>query len=286
MTLDRPLDPRVNAFREDLAHRALSGLVAAATYADPVLRQCVRGVVPLLARPEPDAPQVSQIRYGEFLDVLEWRTDGFAWVQNRTDSYVGYLPMPEDSLSEHIATLSERISVLRTFIYAEPHIKATPLDEITLGSFVQTVARQGKFVELVSGGYVFAAHVVPSEDFIQKDYVFTAGRFLNVPYLWGGRSARGIDCSGLVQVALEMAGIDAPRDGDMLRDLFCSREPTNLSRCDLVAMTDPSNDPHIGFMTRDDHLIHANANTHMAVVAEPLADLLARGYRLVAAGRP
>src|SRR5579871_4834244 len=99
------LDPRVNAFRPDLADLSLRMQVEAARYVEPVMRQCVRGVVPLLAAPDHDARLVSQIRYGEFLDVFEIRDDGFAWVQNRRDRYMGYMPA-EDVLSEDIADLS------------------------------------------------------------------------------------------------------------------------------------------------------------------------------------
>src|SRR5277367_1032711 len=123
------LDPRIHAFRPDLADISLRGAVTAARYVEPVIRQCVRGVVPLLAAPEPDARQVSEIRYGEFLDVFELPgagQDGFAWVQNRSDRYVGYLSSV-DALSEEIADLSSRISALRTFVYLAPDVKSPPL---------------------------------------------------------------------------------------------------------------------------------------------------------------
>src|ERR1039458_6779057 len=96
------LDPRLNAFRPDLADLSLRAAVKANAYVEPVLRQCLRGVLPLLNAPNFNAQQISQIRYGEFLDVFELRADGFAWVQNRTDRYVGYIPA-EGALSDKIA---------------------------------------------------------------------------------------------------------------------------------------------------------------------------------------
>src|SRR6185503_20456381 len=128
-------------------------------------------------------------RYGEFLDVFELPPpgkEGFAWVQNRTDRYVGYLPFVE-ALSEQIADLSYRISALRTFVYPEPDVKAPPADELTLGSYVRLGPAEGKFCKLASGGYVYAKHAALTSETITTDYVFTAGRLLNTPYLWGGR---------------------------------------------------------------------------------------------------
>src|SRR6202008_1466378 len=125
------LDPRTNAFRLDLADAALRDTVMVPNYAEGVMRQCIPGVVPLLAEPKADAKQVSQIRYGEFLDVFETRDDGFLWVQNRMDHYVGYIKSAH-VLSEHIADLSNRVNVLRTFVYPEPDVKSPHIDELTL----------------------------------------------------------------------------------------------------------------------------------------------------------
>jgi cell wall-associated NlpC family hydrolase len=282
-------DPRLHAFRPDLADATLRNSVTAARYVEPVMRQCVRGVVPLLAAPDPNARQVSEIRYGEFLDVFELPgvgQEGFAWVQNRSDRYVGYFPFVE-ALSEEIADLSNRINVLRTFAYPEPDIKASPMDELTLGSHVRLGPVEGKFRKLGSNGYVFAKHTTSAKEALTPDYVFTAGRLLNTPYLWGGRTPRGIDCSGFVQLALEMAGFDCPRDSDMQRELFgkplpCHWRDVPWKRGDLVFL-EPA---HVGIMTGRDHIIHASGH-HMLVVAEPLIDAVFNGSaEIVAMGRP
>jgi cell wall-associated NlpC family hydrolase len=279
-------DPRTNAYRPDLADASLRGMVNAARYREPVIRQCVKGVVPLLAAPEMGAPRVSEIRYGEFLDVFELpgAGNGFAWVQNRADRYVGYLPSVE-ALSEKIADLSSRISALRTFVYAEPDLKSPVLDELTLGSYVQLGPVEGGFRKLASGGHVFARHTAPADEILAEDYIFTAGRMLNAPYLWGGRTPRGIDCSGLVQLALEIASFDCPRDTDQQREAFGKPLPHHWrdmpwQRGDLVFF-----DKHVGIMTGPDHIIHANAYT-MSVTVEPVFDVVMRGAEIVAAGRP
>jgi cell wall-associated NlpC family hydrolase len=277
-------DPRINAYRPDLADISLSNLVQAARYVEPALRQCLCGVVPLLAEPKEAARQVSQIRYGEFIDIFEFRPDGFAWVQNRTDRYVGYIPAP-DIFSEEIDDFSNRVRALRTFIYPEPDVKAPPIDELTLGSHVRIASHEGKFVKLARGGYVFADHVSASNAALTPDYVFTAGRLLNVPYLWGGRTPKGIDCSGLVQLSLEMAGIDCPRDSDQQREAFGKPLPRHWhdmdwKRGDLVFFTG-----HVGIMTGTDHMIHASGHA-MQVTVEPLADAVKRNMDVLAAGRP
>jgi cell wall-associated NlpC family hydrolase len=238
----------------------------------------------MLAEPTLDARQVSQVRYGEFLDVFEKRKDGFAWVQNRADRYVGYIPM-DGVLSEEIADLSSRVYTLQTFVYPEADIKSPPIDELTMGSHVSLVGQKGKLAQLASGGYVFAKHIVPAKDVETKDYVFTAGRMINTPYLWGGRTPKGLDCSGLVQLALEMAGIDAPRDSDQQREVFA--QPLSIHwhdvawrRGDIVFFPG-----HVGIMTNGADIIHASAD-EMRVVVEPLYDVVMRGNDLIAAGRP
>jgi cell wall-associated NlpC family hydrolase len=277
------LDPRVNAYRRDLADATLSAVVKAERYVEPQLRQCVRGIVPLLEAPREDAKQISQIRYGEFVDVFEERDDGFRWVQNRSDRYVGYLP-PLEELSEEIADLSTRVHALQTFIYPEPDVKAPPIDEVTLGSYVRARKKVKDFIELADGGYIFARHVMPAAEMKAPDYVFTAGRMLGVSYLWGGRTPKGIDCSGLVQLSLEMAGIDVPRDSDQQRvavghDLPCHWRDFAWKRGDIVFFPG-----HVGFMTGVDHLIHASGYD-MKVVVEPLLDVVGRRNPITGMGR-
>jgi cell wall-associated NlpC family hydrolase len=285
MTAAASPDPRINAFRPDLADIALSNTVKAERYVESIMRQSLMGTAPLLASPAPDAKLVSQIRYGEFIDVFEQREDGYAWVQNRADRYVGYLP-PSHVLSEQIADLSTRINVLRSFLYPKPDIKFPPIDELTLGSYVTIAGEEKNFFRLAGGGYVFAPHVSTAETALTPDYVFTAGRLLNTPYLWGGRTPRGIDCSGFVQLVLEMAGIECPRDSDQQREAFGKPLPHHWrdmgwKRGDLVFFAG-----HVGIMTGPTHMIHASGH-HMQVVVEPLAEMvLERGNEITAAGSP
>lgn len=279
------LDPRVNAFRPDLADVSLRPFVRAKKFVEPTLHQCVRGVVPLWASPERAGARISEFRYGEFLDVLEIRKDGMAWVQNRNDRTVGYIES-KGTLSQTIAAMMNRVSVLHTFVYAQADSKATVLDRLTLGSFVSLDGEAGDFYPLASGGFIFKKHVAPTDEVQCKDIIFTAGQLLNVPYLQGGRTALGVDASGLVQWALDIAGIDSPRHADQQRELFgfpmpCHWRDVIWKRGDLIFFADG----HVGLMANSENLIHADP-FHMQVTVEPLALVVARGHTIMAAGHP
>lgn len=272
------LDPRINAFRPDLADQALRPFVSAKHYTEPTLRQCLSGIVPLFSAPATTAHQVSELKYGEFLDIIEFRSDGYLWVQNRTDRYVGYVK-DDLILSEQISPQNWRISVPHTFTYMEPDIKSPVQDTLTLGCYVSITQELEKFYKLTCGNYVFRGHVALAKDTLNPDIVYTAGRLLHTPYLWGGRTPLGIDCSGLVQLAFEMAGRDCPRDSDLQFSEFGQSLPQHWRdmawrRGDLVFFKG-----HVGIMADNDHLLHANA-THMQVVAEPLADMIARNNEI------
>lgn len=281
-----PLDPLTNAFRPDLADASLRPFVTAKKFVEPSLRQCVRGVALLLQFPDAAAPRISEIRYGEFVDVFEERKDGFAWVQNRNDHMVGYVSA-KGAFNEAIAALVNRINVPHTFVYARPDHKAPVLDRLTLGSYVSLAGEEGAFYPLASGGYIFQKHVAPSDEVYCPDYVFTAGQMRGVPFLTGGRTPLGFDAEGLVQLALDLAGIDAPRTYAQQRGLFgqplpCHWRDIVWKRGDLVFFDNPS---HVGIMTGATHIICADPEA-MQVTVEPLDDLIKRGYTIACAGHP
>lgn len=277
------LDSRTNAFRPDLADAALQAFVKAKRYVAPEMRHCIKGLVPLWEAPCAGAARLSEIRSGEFLDVFEER-NGYAWVQNRYDRCVGYIET-KDALSDEIADLSNRVTALGTFVYQKPDRKSAVLDRLTLGSYVQARGTEGDFLALATGGYVFAGHIADTNEAICPDYVFTAGRLLHAPFLVGGRSPLGIDAGGLVQIALEMAGIDAPRAPDQQRALFGQALAAHWRdviwrRGDLVFFAD-----HAGIMVDHACMIHAHPHT-MQVTVDPLDSIVGMNHEIIAAGRP
>lgn len=206
------LDPRLNVYRGDLADARLEGQVKAGSFVagEPVV--LAAGVANLHRRPEDTAPVDTQILAGEGLKVFEW-ADGWAWVQADRDGYVGYLRA--EALGEPgIGPLpTHRVRLLRTPLFPEPDIKAPPRDFLSFLTPVAAVGERGRFVERAGGGWLFTGHLAGHDESL-GDPVETAHRFLNAPYLWGGRSFYGVDCSGLVQLAFAAAGLELPRDSD------------------------------------------------------------------------
>jgi cell wall-associated NlpC family hydrolase len=261
----KPPDPRRNAYRRDLAAESLRGLVEAERYVEGEPRQVGIPVLPLRREPRFDATLDTELLLGETVSVYD-ESEGWAWVQSARDGYVGY--MPSEGLTRNIVTSTHRIAVLRTYVYPEPDGKTPPLCLLSLNALVTVAEPGGKFLALAGGGYVFAGHAVPVGD-TARDYVAVAESFLGTPYLWGGRTSVGLDCSGLVQLSLEAAGLTSPRDADMQADelgrVIDLKRDNKLRRGDLVFW-----DGHVGIMTSEKDFLHANA-FHMAVEAEPFA---------------
>lgn len=275
-----PLDPRQHVFRPDLADIRLQGRVQAAHFVDGQMARVVSARLAMFAAPQQQSAMSSELRAGEFVDVYE-RANGIAWVQNRSDRYVGYVA--EVGLAETIADPAWRINELLVYVFPEPTVKAVPIDALPFPARVAVAATlPNGWSRLTTGGYI-ASHLLETATTLHGDYVFTAGRLLHTPYLWGGRTAQGIDCSGLVQLALELAGIDCPRDSDQQRLAFGAPPPSDwanypFARGDLVFFPG-----HVGLMADATHLVHANAS-HMAVTSEPLADVVRRGAEILAIG--
>jgi hypothetical protein len=264
------LDPRRHACRSDLADASLAGRVVATRFVAGVAAQIVAPVTALRRHPARDAPLESEALAGEAVIVFETRVDGWSWVQLVRDRHVGYVETA--TLAPPGAAPTHRLRVPRTLVYPAPDIKVPPLSWLPLGARFAAVQHEERFLRLARGGFVIAAHAAALEVAAAEDFVTVAESFLAIPYLWGGKTGLGIDCSGLVQVALDACGIAAPRDSDMQEGELGTavNDRSALRRGDLVFWKG-----HVGMM-RDAHtLLHANGH-HMQVASEPLADAEAR----------
>ncbi|ORE93958.1 NlpC/P60 family protein [Aurantimonas sp. 22II-16-19i] len=275
------LDARRNAFRPDLADMRLKGRVEAERFVEGEPRRIAAPIAPLRRRPAADAPLETELLMGERVRVFEETGDGWCWAQAEADGYVGYLPAaclgPDDAPPP-----TARVAVPRTLVFPGPDIKRPPLGALPMGALVAVTGtasdHNADYAELSSGGHVVRQHLAPL-DALQADFVAVAERFVAVPYLWGGKSALGIDCSGLVQLALQMTGVAAPRDTDMQERELGTRLAgiEGLRRGDLVFWKG-----HVGIMLDGQRLLHANAH-HMMTAIEPLQ---AAVDRLAARGAP
>jgi cell wall-associated NlpC family hydrolase len=266
-----PLDPRVNVWRADLAAENLRGVVEVPRYARAKLRQVAWPIAPLRRKPVAAAGLDTELLFGEAVSVYD-EAEGWAWLQAEGDRYVGY--MPAAALQERTAALTHLVSALGTFVYPVADIKAPPLMHLSLGSQLAIAERQEQFSRLATGGFIVNRHIT-EQDRPARDFVEIAERFIGTPYLWGGRTRIGLDCSGLLQLSLLAAGKPAPRDSDMQennlgRRLEVSGNFEGLERGDLVFWKG-----HVGIMVDGVIMVHANAH-HMAVAAEPLHEAASR----------
>ncbi len=261
-------DPRRNPYRDDLAAIALEGRVAAARFVAGETMQVIEGLAALRNRPGHDQPLDTEILFGEIFTVYDSR-EGWAWGQLETDRYVGYVPV--SALGQPGAPATHRVAALRTYIFPEPNIKIPPMHLVPMNAQLRVEAIENGFARLAGGGFISAGHIAEIEQ-PAPDFVAVAARYIGTPYLWGGRTSIGIDCSGLVQMALGATGIDCPRDTDMqMAELGEALDPGAPIACgDLVFWSG-----HVGIMRDGKTLLHANAH-HMMCASEPLREAVAR----------
>jgi cell wall-associated NlpC family hydrolase len=265
-------DPRLTPARADLAAKELEGKVEAARFVDGRAYEVIEPQTPLRAAPEPDAPLLTEALKGERVAIYDTNAEGWAWGQLAADGYVGWLPA--NALAPAGAPPTHKVAALRTFVFPAPSIKLPPLEALPLGARLAIVRVEDHMAVTRSGAFVPSPHLAPL-DVDEPDFVAVAGRFLGVPYLWGGKTALGLDCSGLVQVALTAAGISCPRDSDMQEQALgvptgTSADFADVQRGDLIFWKG-----HVAIVRDGANLLHANA-FHMAVAIEPIAEAIAR----------
>jgi cell wall-associated NlpC family hydrolase len=264
------LDRRIIPARPDLALESLRGIVGAERFVAGELARVIMPSTPLRRTPSPDGAIDTEALAGEAVLVIE-RKAGFAWVQLQGDSYVGYLD--EAALAADAPAPTHRIAVTRSFLYPGPSMKLPPLGHYGLGAMVTVTEVSGDFAE-TPAGHLWRAHLKTLDQW-ETDPVAVAESLIGAPYLWGGKTSLGLDCSGLVQLAFAQCGKAVPRDSDMQEAgvgeaLPVTPELSGLRRGDLVFWKG-----HVGLMRDAATLLHANGH-HMLVVSETLAEAAAR----------
>ncbi|AXS39092.1 NlpC/P60 family protein [Breoghania sp. L-A4] len=269
------LDRRVTAWRPDLAAAHLQGQVEAARFVAGEPRRVAAPIVPLRREPRAELSIETELLFGEAVTLYE-TAGGWAWVQAETDGYVGWLQA--DALAPSDTAPTHKIMTLRSFLYPGADLRFPARGCLSMQSQVTVVGesetRGTRYALLADGSAMIANHLAPLDQ-TAPDWVAVAEEFLGTPYLWGGRSSLGLDCSALVQLALAASGIKAPRDSDMQqRDLGEALDISGglpaLLRGDLLFWKG-----HVGIMSDAATLLHANGNT-MTVAREPVAAAIAR----------
>lgn len=264
-------DPRLTPARPDLAARYLEGKVNAARFADGETFEVIVPLAPLRDAPRADAMLQTEALQGERVTIYDRPGEGWAWGQLESDGYVGWLP--DAALAPVGPAPTHKVAALRTFVFPGPSIKLPPRAALTLGTTLAIARSEDNFAITHDGGYLPAQHLAPL-DHGEPDFVAIAERFVGTPYLWGGKSSLGIDCSGLVQISLAAGGIRAPRDSDMQEASLGADVPLShiaqLKRGDLVFWKG-----HVAIVRDATTMVHANAH-HMATAVEPIHAAVAR----------
>jgi cell wall-associated NlpC family hydrolase len=262
------LDPRINPFRPEIAAKYLEGQVEAAHFVEGARHEVIEPIAAMRRTPSHEARLDTQALMGERVVVYETTDEGWAWGQLESDGYVGWLSA--NALGNPGKAPTHKVAVPRTLGFPGPDIKLAPAVALPMGASVVIVRQDERFGITANGWHLPSMHLAPIKA-RQPDFVAVAEEFLHAPYLWGGKTSLGIDCSGLLQVTLQAAGHACPRDAD-LQELSLGKlsSLSNLRRGDLVFWKG-----HVAVACDGESLLHANAH-HMAVAIEPVAEAVAR----------
>ena len=253
--------------------------LAAGTPARQARLRVIRPFLSLTAEPKRRARQLTELVYGQAFDVHE--TSG-PWAYGRVrallpnvrrSDYVGWVD--RRGLEPQAGRENYVLNALSSPVFRKPDLKSNIVMNLPLGAKLAVTAETGAYLQIGAGAYLHRNHARPLQAF-ETDPVAVARRYLGQPYVWGGNGARGVDCSGLVQMALSACGIDCPRDADQQEKQLGEAVPLAT----IISGQGQAGDllfwpGHVGMLATKKRLLHANA-FHMAVVEEPLGPALRR----------
>lgn len=265
------LDPRITPARGDIAANFLEGQVEAISFVPGAAFIVADAIAPIREQPASNAALMTQALYGERVTIYDRNDEGWAWGQLEADGYVGWLP--DAALAKPAAAPTHKVTAIRTFAFPGPSIKLPPVETLTMGATINVARTNGSFVVTSTGFYLPRLHVGEIAAH-EPDYVAVAERFVGTPYLWGGKSSLGVDCSGLVQLSLHATGRACLRDSDMQKNtlgrLLDGIDAQHCQRGDLIFWKG-----HVAIVRDAETIVHANA-FHMATAIETTHDAIAR----------
>lgn len=270
------IDRRLNAYREDLADSRLQGKVNADRFTNGVIKRVGVHFLDILKSPNNTASVDAQVLFGHDVRVYD-NNNGWSWIQTETDGYVGYVNA--EGLCEIDAEPTHMVLAPRTFLYSQPDLKMPRSGYRSIGSRLTVVGTQvtrgTDYKVLASGEAVIARHLIQLGEW-RDDFVSVTETLLHTPYLWGGNSGFGADCSGMIWLGFLLCGKSVLRDSDMMAETIgqvIDSDPQRLQRGDLIFWKG-----HVGVMKDANTLLHSNGHT-MTAAEEPLIDAIERiGY--------
>ncbi len=258
-------DPRLTPFSGRVALARLRGHVEAENFTQGTPARLTAPLTDLRRRP--DGPVERQLLLGARITVVETR-EAWSFVEAEADGYCGWISHSAIG-PDHPVT--HRVSAAATHLYSAPDLKSPTLAALSLNACVQITGQEGSFLRRDTGQWLPRQHLAPLDQ-PETDPVSVAECLLGTPYLWGGNSRAGVDCSGLVQLALHACARACPGDSDMQERALGTPLPpgTPARRGDLLFWRG-----HVAWISAPDTILHANAHS-MSVAYEPLDAALAR----------